>query len=440
MTKGVALGVLTVIFVLPAVLLQFDRQIQRHVHRTLLPSFEGLNRGIVHRRKRFVAIFLLLFIPFIFAQSMTSVYYKLDESLPQDMPSIVASKKLEKDYNMATSHFLLLRDDLSASDMGKLEKELKAVDGVTSVISYHSLTGTGIPDFFIPDEVKSMLRAGGYQLMMVNSNYYAATDQVSNQLSEIRTIVKSYDSEALITGEAALTDDLIATSAVDFKVTNYISVAAIFLIIAIVFQSLTVPVVLVGTIELAIFINQGIPYFTGTVIPFVSPTVIGCIQLGATVDYAILMTTRFREEIQKGKSRQESIVIAATASDPSIITSSLVLFCATMGVSMISDIEIIGSICSMLARGALISAVVSIFILPSVLCVCEPVFAHTSRHWRTPGKKAALPAAQSAQTEPAASLPAAGNELSGTPAADAEKPASVSADAEKDAPVPAGKA
>jgi len=406
MAKGVAIGVLTVIFVLPAMLLLFDKQITRHIHRTLLPSFDGVNRRIVRNRKRFVALFLLLFIPFIWAQSHTSVYYKLDESLPRTMPSIIANEKLKDDYNMATTHFILLRDDISSSDMTALENSIKDVDGVTSVVSYHSLLGSGIPDFFVPDDVKDMLKAGGYQMVMVNSKYNAATDEVSDQLSALKKIVKSYDPNGMITGEAALTDDLIATSAVDFKVTNYISLAAIFLIIAVVFQSITVPIVLVSAIELAIFINQGIPYFTGTVIPFVSPTIIGCIQLGATVDYAILMTTRFREELRKGKDRKEAIQIAATASDPSIITSSLVLFCATMGVSVISDIEIIGSICTMLARGALISAIISIFIMPSILCVCEPVFAKTSRKWKP--RPGALPPA-------AEDTPPAGGKDQGTP-------------------------
>ena len=208
---------------------------------------------------------------------------------------------------------------------------------------------------------------------------------------ELERIIKSYDPEALITGEAVLTDDLIDTSAVDFKVTNYISLAAIFLIIMVVFRSLSMPLVLVAAIELSIFINQGIPYFTGTVIPFVSPTIIGCVQLGATVDYAILMATRFREELRAGKSREDSIRIAATSSDASIITSSLVLFCATLGVGTISEIEIISSICMMLARGALISAVISMFIMPPVLCVCEPIFNKTSLHWRLPVKQVKEP-------------------------------------------------
>ena len=384
MAKGVILGVASVILVLPAMVLVFDKQIEKHMHKTLLPSFDRLNGGIIRRRKAFVLLFLLLFAPFVYAQKHAGVYYKLDEALPQNMASIVANNKLKNDYNMATTHFIVLSDQVPSADMSKMETSIRAVDGVTSVLSYHTLTGSGIPDFFVPDDLRDMLKQGGYQLMMVNSDAPTASDAVANQLDQIGAIVKTYDPKAMITGEAALTKDLISTSAVDFKRTNLISLGAILLIVAMVFQSLTVPLVLVSTIELAIFINQGIPYFTGATIPFVAPTIIGCVQLGATVDYAILITTRFREELQKGKDRQEAIRIAATAADPSIITSSLVLFCATLGVGLVSRIEIISSICIMLARGALISAAVSIFILPSILCVFEPLFNKTSLHWRVP--------------------------------------------------------
>ena len=298
------------------------------------------------------------------------------------MASIVANNKLKDEFDMATSHFVLLSDGLPATDMNRMEAELEEVEGITSVLSYHTMLGGGIPDFFIPAEVRDMLKQEGWQMMMINSEYATASDEVSAQLRRISAIIKAYDPAALITGEAALTDDLISTSAVDFQVTNYISIAAILIIVAWLFRSASMPVVLVAAIELAIFINQGIPYFTGTVIPFVSPTIIGCVQLGATVDYAILLATRFREELQSGKERVEAITIAATASDGSIITSSLVMFCATLGVGLISEIEIISSICTMLARGALISALVSIFLMPSVLCVCEPLIQRTSLRWK----------------------------------------------------------
>lgn len=393
MAKGVVLGVATVVLILPAFLLIFDERIEKKKHKTLIPNFEKLNTWIVKHRRCFVALFLLLFLPAFYAQNHTDVYYKLDEALPQDMASIVANNKLKDDYNMASTHFVLLRDDLSSQQMFELENDVNSIDGINSVLSYHAMLGTGIPDFFIPDELREMLKQDGWQIMMINSEYSTATTAVSDQLNALKAIVQKYDPNGLITGEAALTDDLIDTSAVDFKVTNYISIAAILLIIAFVFKSLSMPIILVAAIELAIFINQGIPYFSGTVIPFVSPTVIGCVQLGATVDYAILMATRFREELQAGRDRKEAIHIAATASDPSIVTSSLVLFCATMGVGTISEIEIISSICMMLARGALISAVVSMFIMPPILCVCEPLFQKTSLHWRTaaPPKQRRLP-------------------------------------------------
>ena len=394
MAKGVVLGVATVILVLPSLVLIFDKQIDKHKHKTLIPSFHRLNSFILRRRVPLAILAVLLFFPAVYSQNHADVYYKLDESLPRDLPSIVSNEKLKDDFDMATSHFIVLRDDLSAGEMGEMEDRLEAVPGVTSVVSYHRILGTGIPDFFIPSEVRDLLKQGGYQLMMVNSSYEPATDQVSGQLDSMNAILHEYDPEAMITGEGAMYRDLIDTTAVDFTVTNYISIAAIFLIIAIVFQSITIPAVLVATIELAIFINQGCCYFTGTSIPFIAPTIISCVQLGATVDYAILMTSRFQEELRKGRPRMEAIRAAADASDASIVTSALVLFCATLGVSFVSSIDLIGAICVMLARGALISALVSIFLMPAILCVCEPLFNKTSCHWRTtppPRRGKALP-------------------------------------------------
>ena len=282
---------------------------------------------------------------------------------------------------MAASHFVLLRDDLSSTEMNQLETSVKDVEGITSVLSYHAMLGSGIPDFFIPEALRDMLKQGGWQMMMVNSEYPAASDQVSVQLKELERIIKSYDPEALITGEAVLTDDLIDTSAVDFKVTNYISLAAIFLIIMVVFRSLSMPLVLVAAIELSIFINQGIPYFTGTVIPFVSPTIIGCVQLGATVDYAILMTTRTREELGRHRDIKTAVRIAASKSAPSIITSGCSFFAACIGVALISRMDMISSLCELLARGALISVISIIFVLPSMLLAGNKLIAKTTRKW-----------------------------------------------------------
>ena len=382
MVKGVLLGVATVILVLPAIILLADKQIDKHQHKTILPDFTGLNRFVLKHRVVFVVLALLVALPAYYAQNHATMYYKLDESLPRDLPSIVGNTKLKDEFDMATSHFILLRDDVSASDMNDMEQRLEDVPGITSILSYHSLLGTGIPDFFIPDEVKDMLKQDGLQMMMVNSSCETASDEAAEQLAAMTEIVKAYDPDAMITGEAAMTNDLIETTAVDFQVTNYISIIAIFVLVMLVFKSLSIPVVLVATIELAIFLNQGVPYFTGTEVPFVAPTVISCIQLGATVDYAILMTSRFQEELQAGKDRHEAALIAATSSDASIITSALVLFCATLGVSFVTSIDLIGAICVMLARGAVISAVVSIFALPALLCVCEPVFNKTTLYWR----------------------------------------------------------
>ena len=382
MAKGVVIGVATVICILPSFILILDKPMEKYKHRIFMPDLTRANSWVIKHRKAMAIIFLLLFIPSIYAENHASVYYKLDESLPQDIPSIVANKKLKNDFDMATSHFIMLSDDITSTDMNVMEDEIENVEGVTSMISYHSILGTGIPDFFVPESVRNMLKQGGYQMIMVNSEYDTASDEVSEQLAKIRTIVKEYDENAMVTGEAAMTDELISVTAKDFVTTNYISIIAILLIIGLTFRSISVPIVLVATIELAIFVNQACPYFLGTEVPFIAPTVISCVQLGATVDYAILVTTRFREEIQNGHDRREAIKIAMDTSYGSIITSALVLFCATLGVSFVSSIDLIGSLCIMLARGAVISALICIFVMPAILYICEPLFAKTSIKWR----------------------------------------------------------
>ncbi len=384
MAKGVVLGICTVVVVLPSILLQMDGLIQTYRHPALKPNMVRLNAFIVRRRHFFVGLFLVLFIPAIYSNNHTQVYYKLDESLPQNMPSIVSTNKLKDEFGMASSHFVVMRDDLSRVKMKELEESIDALPGISSVVAYDKLIPGTIPNFFIPQEIKNLCKQGGYQMLMVNSEYVTASDAVAKQLDQLSGLVKTYDPGAYITGEAAMTADLISVSAVDFQVTSYLSILAILVLVALAFQSLSIPILLVATIQLAIFINQGIPYFTGTVIPFVAPTVIGCIQLGATVDYAILLTTRFQEELQKGKDRKEAIQAAASSADISILTSALVFFCSTLGVATISSMEIVSSICLMLSRGAIVSALVCMFILPSVLVVFEPIIAKTTLHWRTP--------------------------------------------------------
>ncbi len=384
MAKGVVLGVATVILVLPSILLQMDKGIQKFHHKCLKPDMAGVNAFIVRHRKGFVILFALLFVPAVYANNHTQVYYKLDESLPQDMPSIVSNNKLKNDFNMASTYFIVMEDGLGHGEMAEMEEAIESIPGITSVAAYDKFLPAGIPDFFIPDAIKDICKKDGYQMLMVNSGYVTASDEVALQLEQLNALVKSYDPGAYITGEPAMTADLITTADVDFQVTNYLSIIAILILVAITFKSLSIPILLVATIELAIFINQGIPYFSGTVIAFVAPTVISCVQLGATVDYAILMTTRFQEELQNGHDRLEAIQLAANSSDISILTSALVFFCATIGVAAVSTMDIVKDICMMLSRGAVISAFVSIFILPSVLAVFEPFIAKTTLHWRTP--------------------------------------------------------
>ncbi len=384
MAKGVALGVATVVLVLPAALLTLDKPIRKYTHRVFLPDLSPVNRFVVRHNKAFSILALLLFIPALYGQNHAGVYYKLDEALPQDMPSIVATNKLKDEFNMASSHFIVMRDDLPYDQSLEMLEKLEAVEGVESVVAFDKFMSNSIPQFFIPQDILDICKRDGLQIAMINSRYETASDQAGLQVDELNAILKSYDPEAKMTGEAVLTKDLIDIADIDFKVTNYISIAAIFLIIAVTFRSISIPVLLVAAIELAICVNQGVPYFSGTVIPFVAPTVIGCVQLGATVDYAILMTTRFREELQKGQDRESAILAAAKASDSSIITSALVLFCATLGVGMISKIEIISSICLMLARGAFISALCILFLLPALLTAFEPLLSKTSMYWRKP--------------------------------------------------------
>ena len=384
MAKGVVLGIVTVILVLPSILLVMDRSIQKYRHPCVRLNTTGLNAFNARHSKGFVVLFLLLFVPALYSNSHTMMYYKLDESVPQDMPSILSNNKLKDDFGMASTHFIVLRDDLDRGSMVELEEAIEALPGITSMVAYDKLLPSGIPDFFIPQDIKKLCKQEGYQMLMVNSSYVTASDAVAQQLNDLDALLKSYDPNAYITGEAAMTKDLIEVADVDFKTTNYLSILAILVLVSIAFKSLSIPVLLVATIELAICINQGIPYFTGTEVAFITPTVIGCIQLGATVDYAILMTSRFQEELQKGRDRHQAIQNAANAADVSILTSALVFFCSTLGVSLISTMDLIRSICLMLSRGAIISALVCMFILPSVLVVFEPVIAKTTLHWRTP--------------------------------------------------------
>lgn len=381
MVKGVVLSVITVILVLPGMILCFDKLINRFKHRNLVPSFSKINGVAIKYSKIITILFLVLFIPTAIMQSKVELYYNITKALPADLPSIVATDKLKKDFDMASTHFILVDDDLKRSDLEKMEKEIENVEGISSLLAYDKIIGSSIPDSFIPQEIKDICKKDGRQMIMINSKFEAAEDEENEQINTLTEIVKRYDETALVTGEGPMTKDLFETCAVDFKVTNYISIFAILLIVGIVFKSVTIPIVLVSTIELAIFLNMSVSFLMGKAIPFISPTLISCIQLGATVDYAILMTTRFKEEMLGGKNRLEAIYAASKASTHSIVTSSLVLFCATLGVGLISDIEIISSMCVMLARGAVISGLVSLLVFPAVLFAFEPLFEKTTPSW-----------------------------------------------------------
>lgn len=390
MAKGVLLGLVTVLTVLPAFVLCFDALIQKTAHKSFVPRFGGLNAFVLKHKAVAAIVFVLLFVPSFLGQKSVKVYYNMVNSLPQDIASVVALGKLKDEFDMAGTHFILLPEDAPASDVSAMTEEIKAVDGVTLCLSLHSVVGGAIPLSMLPDNVRSICVKGGWQLMMVNSEYETASDALNAQIEQITAIVKSYCPGAVLTGEGILTKDLIEVTNRDFTVTNIISIGAIFLLILICFKSVSMPVLLVLAIELAIMINESISFLTGTEIPFIAPTVIGCVQLGATVDYAMLMGTRFKEELQRGRDKYEAIRIAADESDRSIFQSASVFFLATFGVYVSCNISIIRSICALLARGSLISAAVIILCLPSVLVLCEGVINKTSLHWRNSQSKKEL--------------------------------------------------
>ncbi len=378
MAKGVVFGVLTVAVVLPALVLQCDKIIHKYRHRSFIPKFDKLNNFVVNHKKVWVAIFLVLFIPSYIMQSNVDVYYSMDKMLPDDIGCIAALNKMKEEFNMATSHFIIVDDSLDASDLVKMENEIKETAGVTNMVAYNSFVGSGIPDSMIPDELKSIAKAGGRQMILVNTSYVAATDECNEQLTKINNIVKKYDKNGYVTGEGAMYKDLIDITDHDFKLTSVLSILSIFILIAIIFKSISIPTILVMSIELAIFVNKAISFATGTTLSFIAPTIIGCVQLGATVDYAILLTTRFREEMRNGHNKLDAIKIAANASDRSIFQSALVFFGATFGVFLTCDIKIVKEVCLLLARGSLISAGVIVFMLTPLLLVLEGVIEKTT--------------------------------------------------------------
>lgn len=387
MAKGVIFGVLVCVTVLPSMILCCDKLIEKTKHKPLLPDIGRISDKVTKRYVIYVVAFVILLFPAIYGNNHTGVYYNLDESLPKDLPSVIANTKLKEDYNMNTTHMILVDSSVAGSDVKKMSQEIEKVDGVKWVLGLDNLIGSGVPADMLPESVTGMLKNDKYQLLMVNSTYKVATDKVNKQIEQIDKIMDKYDKGAMLVGEGPLTKDLINITDTDFKRVSAVSIGIVFAIILLLFKSVTIPVILVGVIEFAIFVNMGIPFYTGTKLPFVASIVIGTIQLGATVDYAILMTTRYQRERSRGAGKFDAITTAHKFSAQSIIVSALSFFAATIGVGLYSNIDMISSLCILMARGALISMVVVVLILPSLFMVFDKIIVKTSKGFRPSGLK-----------------------------------------------------
>ena len=379
MVKGVIFGVIACVTILPSMILCCDKIIEKTQHKPFLPDIGRISDKVTKRYLVYVVLFLLFLFPAIYGNNHTAVYYNLDETLPKDLPSIIANEKLKEDYDMNTTHMILVDSSVSSTDVNKMIKEMDKVDGVKWALGLDSLVGPSVPSDMIPESVSSMLKNDKYQLLLVNSEYKVASDEVNAQIKILNKILHKYDKNGMLIGEGPLTADLIDITDQDFKTVSAVSIGIIFVIILVLFKSISLPVILVGVIEFAIFVNMGIPYYTGTKLPFVASIVIGTIQLGSTVDYAILMTTRYKRERNHGANKHDAITTAHRVSAQSIMVSALSFFAATIGVGLYSNIDMISSLCILMARGALISMVVVIFVLPSMFMVFDKVIVKTSK-------------------------------------------------------------
>lgn len=378
MAKGVVFGVIGCVTILPSLILTFDRALEKTMHREIMPNFDKLAIFIVNHSWIFVIVFVVLLGPAIYGQNHTSVYYDLSDTLPDDLACSQANKKLEENFDMNSIYMILADSSMSTDTANEMLDKLGDVDGVQFALGLDTALKSGIPQEFLPAKTVSELKGEDYQIMMIATDYKIASDEINNQISKVNDIVKSYDSKAMVVGEAPCTKDLITITDKDFKTVSAVSIVAIFVIILFVLKSISLPIILVSAIEFAIFVNMGIPYFTHTQIPFIASVVIGTIQLGATVDYAILMTTRYKKERSQGYAKKEAIQIALSTSIPSIIVSALGFFAATFGVGCIASVDMIGSLCTLMARGAIISMFVVIFILPSLFVLCDKLIINTS--------------------------------------------------------------
>lgn len=380
MAKGVVLGVLSCVTVLPALILVLDKPLQKTKHKSLIPDMSGFAKKITKVFPIFLVVFALLVPPAYYGYDKTNdeVYYDMGECLPQDIEYVVANSKLRDEFDIASTHMLLLDSSLSSKDVHSMIDEMKQVDGVKYVLGLESLVDASIPEEMLPESVTSLLESDRWELLLINSEYKVASDAVNTQIDELNAILKKYDPDGMLIGEAPCMKDMIETTGHDFEVVNAVSIIAIFVIILLVEKSLSLPFILIAVIELAIFINLGLPHYLGQSLPFIAPICISTIQLGATVDYAILMTTRYKAERSSGKGKREAVSIALGTSIPSIIVSGMGLFAATFGVAVYSNIDIISSMCMLMARGAVISMLCVIFILPAMLMLFDCVIRHTS--------------------------------------------------------------
>ena len=381
MAKGVLLGVIGCVTILPSMILLLDKPLQKTRHKSLIPDMGGFAKGVCKHFPVFLVIFALLIAPAYYGYDKTNdeVYYDMGQCLPEDIDYVIANSKLAEDFDISSTHMLLVDASLPTRDVRDMIDEMEQVDGVKYVLSLESVVGPLVPEDILPDSVRSLLNDGQWELMLINSEYKVASDAVSDQLDSLNAILKKYDDTGMLIGEAPCMKDMIDTTDHDFQVVNAVSIIAIFVIIALVEKSISLPFVLIAVIELAVFINLGLPHYLGQSLPFIAPICISTIQLGATVDYAILMTTRYKSERLNGNERKAAVYTALRTSAPSVIVSGLGLFAATFGVAVYSNIDIVGSMCMLMARGAIISVVLVLLVLPALLILCDGIICRTTK-------------------------------------------------------------
>ena len=382
MAKGVVLGVICCVTILPSMILVFDKPISKTIHRDLIPSFDGISNFILKHHEVFAVLFVALLIPAVYGETHSSVYYNLTSTLPADLNSVIANSKLEEEYGMSTQHILLFDTNMAQQDVEEMSEQLNNVEGVTKTISFDTLIGSAIPREAVPESVSEIMKSDKWQMMLIGSEYEVASPEVNEQISEISEITKKYDKNSMVIGESAATKDLIEITDRDFKIVNIMSIAFVFIIILIALKSISLPIILVSVIEFAVLVNMGLSCYTHTTVPFIASVVIGTIQLGATVDYAILMTTRYKAERISVKDKHEAVAIALRTSIKSILVSALGFFAATFGVGIYSSVDMISQLCTLLSRGAIVSMFTVNLVLPAMLMLFDRIIIATTLDMR----------------------------------------------------------